>query len=231
MDTPRPSSRTNRTRRVPHPVLIGHAASLSQVPPPRATRGLPRAARSVCGARLDGRGHGELRAPLALHLQPETLRVRRVARPSRLPPPPIPPPYRRYSRDMGRGNSREGGGHRTDAYAVPSVPPESGGSVPGPPAPNDPRAPRPPPTGPARGARGVCRGAAARPRRVLCGRHRSRGPVPLPRRARRTRACLSINTLIAMAASQRQRPPSPHTHTHTLTRTHTHGGRGARRRA
>ena len=30
MDTPRPSPRTNRTRRVPHPVLIGHAA-----PPPR----------------------------------------------------------------------------------------------------------------------------------------------------------------------------------------------------
>ena len=28
---PPPSSRTNRTRRVPHPVLIGHAASLSQV--------------------------------------------------------------------------------------------------------------------------------------------------------------------------------------------------------
>ena len=28
MDTPRPSPRTNRTRRVPHPVLIGHAASL-----------------------------------------------------------------------------------------------------------------------------------------------------------------------------------------------------------
>ena len=28
---PRPSPRTNRTRRVPHPVLIGHAASLSQV--------------------------------------------------------------------------------------------------------------------------------------------------------------------------------------------------------
>jgi hypothetical protein len=31
VDTPRPSPRTNRTRRVPHPVLIGHAASLSQV--------------------------------------------------------------------------------------------------------------------------------------------------------------------------------------------------------
>ena len=28
---PPPSSRTNRTRRIPHPVLIGHAASLSQV--------------------------------------------------------------------------------------------------------------------------------------------------------------------------------------------------------
>jgi len=31
VDTPRPSPRTDRTRRVPHPVLIGHAASLSQV--------------------------------------------------------------------------------------------------------------------------------------------------------------------------------------------------------
>jgi hypothetical protein len=30
VDTPRPSPRTNRTRRVRHPVLIGHAASLSQ---------------------------------------------------------------------------------------------------------------------------------------------------------------------------------------------------------
>ena len=37
MDTPRPSPRTNRTRRVPHPVLIGHAASLSQVACPRDT--------------------------------------------------------------------------------------------------------------------------------------------------------------------------------------------------
>jgi hypothetical protein len=29
VDTPRPSPRTNRTRRAPHPVLIGHAASLT----------------------------------------------------------------------------------------------------------------------------------------------------------------------------------------------------------
>jgi hypothetical protein len=28
VDTPRPSPRTNRTRRVPHPVLTGHDASL-----------------------------------------------------------------------------------------------------------------------------------------------------------------------------------------------------------
>jgi hypothetical protein len=28
-DTPRPSPCTNRTRRVPHPVLIGHAASIT----------------------------------------------------------------------------------------------------------------------------------------------------------------------------------------------------------
>jgi hypothetical protein len=32
VDTPRPSPRTNRTRRVPHPVLIGHAASLTGAP-------------------------------------------------------------------------------------------------------------------------------------------------------------------------------------------------------
>ena len=30
MDTPRPLPRTNRTRRVPYPVLIGHAASLAR---------------------------------------------------------------------------------------------------------------------------------------------------------------------------------------------------------
>jgi hypothetical protein len=31
VDTPRPSPRTNRTRRVPHPVLIGHAAGARRV--------------------------------------------------------------------------------------------------------------------------------------------------------------------------------------------------------
>jgi hypothetical protein len=30
VDTPRPSPRTSRTRRVPHPVLIGHSAARSQ---------------------------------------------------------------------------------------------------------------------------------------------------------------------------------------------------------
>jgi len=38
VDTPRPSPRTNRTRRVPHPVLIGHAASLSQAEAARPRR-------------------------------------------------------------------------------------------------------------------------------------------------------------------------------------------------
>jgi hypothetical protein len=33
VDTPRPSPRTNWTRRVPHPVLIGHAASLASLRP------------------------------------------------------------------------------------------------------------------------------------------------------------------------------------------------------
>ena len=57
MDTPRPSPRTNRTCRVPHPVLIGHAASLT----PRAApqEGFPRRAplfRAAprCAARADG---------------------------------------------------------------------------------------------------------------------------------------------------------------------------------
>ena len=36
-----PSSRTNRTRCVPHPIQIGHAASLSQVAPRAADRGYP----------------------------------------------------------------------------------------------------------------------------------------------------------------------------------------------
>ena len=51
MDTPRPSLRTNRTRRVPHPVLIGHAAA--QVP--SASRGAGRRISS----RVDAKGgHG-----------------------------------------------------------------------------------------------------------------------------------------------------------------------------
>ena len=37
---PPPLFRTNRTRRVPHPVLIGHAASLSQVVKTRAMTGI-----------------------------------------------------------------------------------------------------------------------------------------------------------------------------------------------
>jgi hypothetical protein len=39
VDTQRPSPRTNRTRFVPHPVLIGHAASLTPYPygPPRSS--------------------------------------------------------------------------------------------------------------------------------------------------------------------------------------------------
>jgi len=45
VDTPRPSPRTNRTRRVPHPALIGHAASLTPYPrsPAAGLRGGPHA--------------------------------------------------------------------------------------------------------------------------------------------------------------------------------------------
>jgi len=58
VDTPRPSPRTNRTRRVPHPILIGHAASLTPCclhPPrlraPRRSRGLPSCVPSRCPGR------------------------------------------------------------------------------------------------------------------------------------------------------------------------------------
>ena len=43
-DTPRPSPRTDRTRRVPHPVLIGHAACASRPPRPGSGRLAPRPA-------------------------------------------------------------------------------------------------------------------------------------------------------------------------------------------
>ena len=38
MDTPRPSPRTNRTRRVPHPVLIGRVHPAAHRPPPPRTK-------------------------------------------------------------------------------------------------------------------------------------------------------------------------------------------------
>jgi hypothetical protein len=62
-DTPRPSPRTNRTRRVPHPVLIGHAASLSQV---RRTALALRAARAFLEALRDRTGGPRRRAAAAL---------------------------------------------------------------------------------------------------------------------------------------------------------------------
>ena len=46
MDTPRPSPRTNRTRRVPHPVLIGHATSLLTADAPAAAAPAQRPARA-----------------------------------------------------------------------------------------------------------------------------------------------------------------------------------------
>ena len=44
MDTPRPTPRTNRTRRVPHPVLIGH----DRVAPPTPRLARPRYGRGRC---------------------------------------------------------------------------------------------------------------------------------------------------------------------------------------
>ena len=56
MDTPRPSPRTNRTRRVLHPVLIGHAASFtSQAATPRGARASTGAASSTASASACGR--------------------------------------------------------------------------------------------------------------------------------------------------------------------------------
>jgi hypothetical protein len=52
VDTPRPSPRTDRTRRVPHPVLIGHAASLT----PSTMSGATAAPRGVPRRRGGGRG-------------------------------------------------------------------------------------------------------------------------------------------------------------------------------
>ena len=49
MDTPRPSPRTNRTRRVPHPVLIGHAASVSQAADAREGGAAPQGAGEARG--------------------------------------------------------------------------------------------------------------------------------------------------------------------------------------
>ena len=81
MDMPRPSPRTNRTRRVPHPVLIGHAPSLRPVtgsaptPSPCGTTrvrcGTRRAASSTQIATRARRGP-ELRQNLA---SPETASV------------------------------------------------------------------------------------------------------------------------------------------------------------
>ena len=51
-DTPRPSPRTNRTRRVPHPVLIGHAASLTPSRAPRPGVGCGDSATLLFGHRL-----------------------------------------------------------------------------------------------------------------------------------------------------------------------------------
>jgi hypothetical protein len=56
VDTPRPSPRTNRTRRAPHPVLIGHAASLSQDDENDANGGSGAAAE---GGGAEQRGGGE----------------------------------------------------------------------------------------------------------------------------------------------------------------------------
>ena len=140
-----PPPRTKWTRRVPHPVLIGHAASLTPygaAPPSRSSDASPnRPAAPAPGQAYAGSNPRP--PPLNGHPPPAPTRARtsarnfttraRQVRPGDAPPdfrdprgrpvallkrlglnelldkcnPPSLPPY---SRDIGRGNSREGGG-------------------------------------------------------------------------------------------------------------------------
>jgi len=83
VDTPRPPPRTNRTRRVPHPVLIGHAASLTPYQsdtPPSPRRAVTRAT-SPAAAQVTSEGVYE-------HLSVELERKRIPQQsPRELPPP------------------------------------------------------------------------------------------------------------------------------------------------
>ena len=98
---PPPPPRTNRTRRVPHPVLIGHAASLSQVPRVRVVP--PRRA-----------GHGADRRALRGAVDEKRACRRRQGRGAARLPGPAPPgdgqelPRRLCARagDVGRGGPR-----------------------------------------------------------------------------------------------------------------------------
>jgi len=89
-DAPPPPSRTNRTRRVPHPVLIGHAASLRQPPP-----------RDAPHHRLD-----LARAPGNGSKGPRRARRRQRGRVARVRDPGLAPLLRRQPRNASRGAPR-----------------------------------------------------------------------------------------------------------------------------
>jgi hypothetical protein len=110
VDTPRPSPRTNRTRRVPHPVLIGHAGNPKRLQrlfaPPRARcpnnrrlmhrRADAAGARGVgAAARRDSRGHAGASCAAEAPRPRRLCRQRRGA-PAAPPPrrPAAPPPCR-----------------------------------------------------------------------------------------------------------------------------------------
>jgi hypothetical protein len=102
---PPPPPRTNRTSRVPHPVLIGHAASLTCVSPPSSRTSPCR--RPCCSLPL------QLRANLRAGGMRQGGREGEGV----------------YSRDTGRGNSREGGGTwRGESGAARSEGASTGGS-------------------------------------------------------------------------------------------------------
>jgi len=67
VDTPRPSPRTNRTRRVPHPVLTGHAATGSRLRG-RGACGSPLPRRCCCIARRSTAGPCDLRGAACAHV-------------------------------------------------------------------------------------------------------------------------------------------------------------------
>ena len=128
MDTPRPSPRTNRARRVPHPVLIGQVITprflLLALPPPRpgqrpALPALPAASTSPVPANEDvfgagAAGGGEAAWGEAPAIDAATLRMLL----DRMGAPP-PPPAEDHAGDRANGSK--------GADATPGMRPLGGG--------------------------------------------------------------------------------------------------------